>query len=375
MRVLVVGAGVIGASVAEAVARRRADVTVMDMRSPGRGASQASAGVLAPYTEAAGKTALFELCARSLGMFETFLGAIKERSGRSIEFACHGTVEVALSDLEAGHLKKTQAWLAQEKIQSDWIDTSDLRMLEPSIASSAMGALVIPSQGFVNVGALVAALVQSARLAGARFVSPAEAIEVIPSRDRVDVRVGADRLTFDHVVVAAGSWSRRVRVAGVPPLPVRPIRGQLLQLEWASGPMPSRVIWGPRCYTVPWPDGTLLVGATVEDVGFDEASTVDGVQTLTSAVVELIPDARHAALRGVRVGLRPATQDGLPIIGPLRSAPNVTIATGHYRNGVLLTPLTADMVCRYVLDRVADPMLKETTPDRFFPSIAQGARI
>jgi glycine oxidase len=374
MKVLVVGAGVIGASIAEAVARRGADVTVMDMRSPGRGASQASAGVLAPYTEAAGKTVLFDLCARSLGMFETFLAAIADRSGRAIESARRGTVEVALSDAEAAHLKTAQAWLAREAIASDWIGAAELRMLEPSIATSAAGALVIPSQGFVNVGALVAALVQSARLAGAKFVSPAEAIEVMPSRDRVDVRAGADRQTFDHVVIAAGSWSRRVRVAGVPPLPVRPIRGQLLQLAWASGPIPSRVVWGPRCYTVPWPDGTLLVGATVEDVGFDEASTVDGVQTLTAAVAELLPDARHAALREVRVGLRPATPDGLPVIGPLRSAPNVTIATGHYRNGILLTPLTADMVCRYVLDRVADPMMKEITPDRFFPSLAQGAR-
>ncbi len=374
MRVLVVGAGVIGAAVAEAAARRGVDVTVMDMRSPGRGASQASAGVLAPYTEAAGKSALFDLCARSLGMFESFLASVTEHGGRTIEFTRGGTVEVALSDVEATHLKKAHAWLAQEQIASDWIDARDLRMFEPSVTSSAVGALAIPSQGFVNVGALVTALVQSARLAGAEFVSPAEAIEVIPSRDRVDVRAGADRFTFDHVVVAAGSWSRRVRVAGVAPLPVRPIRGQLLHLGWSSGPIPARVVWGSRCYTVPWSDGTLLVGATVEDVGFDESSTVEGVQALTSAVIELIPDAKHAALRDVRIGLRPATPDGLPMIGPLRSAPNVTIATGHYRNGILLTPLTAEMVCRYIFDRETDPMMTATTPDRFFPSIAQGAR-
>jgi glycine oxidase len=375
VRVIVVGAGVIGVAIADALATRGADVTVLDMRSPGRGASQASAGVLAPFTEASGKTALFELCARSLALYDSFLASLAERSGREIEHVRNGTVEVALSAEEAGLLKSAHSWLTDRDISCQWLEPAELRMWEPSVAPSAVGALAIPSQGFVNVPAMVGALVQSARLAGATFISQAEALEVIPFRDHADVRAGAERYSADRVVIAAGSWSKRVRIANLPALPVHPIRGQLLHLRWNRGPMPTRVIWGHDCYTVPWHDGTLLVGATVEDVGFDEASTVDGVRQLTTSVARLIPDAQHAALAGVRVGLRPATSDGLPLIGPLTAAPTVTMATGHYRNGILLTPLTAQLVAASVLDDAADPLLAATTPDRFIGPIAHGVRI
>ena len=130
-------------------------------------------------------------------------------------------------------------------------------------------------------------------------------------------------------------------------------------------PPATRVVWGTDCYIVPWSDGTVLVGATVEDVGFDEASTVDGVRVLTDAVAELLPESRAAAVDEVRVGLRPETPDGLPIIGPSAVAPNVTFATGHYRNGILLTPLTAQLVSRYVLEGAIDPAMAATSPDRF----------
>lgn len=375
MRVVVVGAGVIGAAIADALAVRGADVTVLDMRSPGRGASQASAGVLAPFTEASGKTALFELCARSLSLYEGFLESLASRNGRPVESVRNGTVEVALSAEEVAHLKSSYAWLTEHGTPCEWLEPPDLRMWEPSAAPSAVGALVIPSQGFVNVPAMVGALVQSARLAGATFISQAEAVEVVPFRDHADVRAGAERYSADRVVIAAGSWSKRVRIANLPPLPVHPVRGQLLHLRWNRGPMPTRVIWGHDCYTVPWHDGTLLVGATVEDVGFDEASTIEGVRLLTTAVARLIPDAQHAALADVRVGLRPATPDGLPLIGPLAMAPTVTLATGHYRNGILLTPLTAQLVAASVLDGATDPLLASTTPDRFVRPIAHGARI
>ena len=365
MRVVVVGAGVIGAAVAEALAARGAEVTVIDMRSPGRGASLASAGVLAPYIEAHGQTTLLDLCARSLDLFDPFLMGVRERSGRVVDYSRSGTLEVALSDDEAARLETARAWLDETGVRNEWLEGDALRAAEPAVSAAAIGALCIHSHGFVHVPALVAALVQSARLSGAVFESPVEAVEVAPVAGRVDIRAGARHYTADHVVIAAGSWSRRVRVAGQAALPVRPIRGQLLHLQWAGGPPATRVVWGSACYTVPWTDGTLLVGATVEDVGFDESTTVAGVQSLTAAVIQLLPDTRHAGVREVRVGLRPSTVDGLPIIGPSSFAPNVTYATGHYRNGILLAPLTASLVSRYVFDRVVDPAMSATSPDRF----------
>jgi len=365
MRVVVVGAGVIGVAVADALAVGGAEVTVIEMRSPGRGASQASAGVLAPYTEAHGKTTLLELCARSLDQFDRFLSAVRERSGRAVEYSRTGTIEVALTAAEAMPLQAAHTWLNNAGVASEWMNTAQLRSIEPAVSPSAVGGLLIGTHGFVQVSALVAALVQSARFGGATFESPVEAVGIDPRKTHVDVRAGARSYQADHVVVAAGSWSRRVRVAGQPVLPVRPIRGQLLHLTWAGGAPPARIVWGSRCYTVPWTDGSLLVGATVEDAGFDEASTVDGVRALTDAVAELLPGSRAAAVDEVRVGLRPETPDGLPIIGPSATAPNVTFATGHYRNGILLTPLTAELVSRYVLEGVIDPVMAATSPDRF----------
>jgi len=197
------------------------------------------------------------------------------------------------------------------------------------------------------------------------FESPVEAVEIMARPNHVDVRTARQRYTAGAVVVAAGSWSRRVRVEHQPPLPIRPVRGQLLHLEWPTATPPARVVWGPKCYTVPWSDGSLLVGATVEEVGFDERSTAIGVHGLLTAAIELLPDASRASIEAVRVGLRPATPDGLPAIGPLGRAPRVTVATGHYRNGILLAPLTADLVTRQILDEQLDPVLDLTTPDRF----------
>lgn len=154
-----------------------------------------------------------------------------------------------------------------------------------------------------------------------------------------------------------------MRVTGTTMPVVRPIRGQLLHLAW-MGPRPALFVWGAACYTVPWSDGSLLVGATVEDVGFDEHSTVAGVDSLTSAVRRLLPASARAAVEAVRVGLRPATPDGLPWIGPLSAAPRVVMAAGHYRNGVLLTPLTADLVSRLIVDGESDPALAVTSPNR-----------
>jgi glycine oxidase len=367
VKVLVVGAGVIGAALADELASRGATVTVLDMRSPGRGASQASAGVLAPYIEAR-DTPLLQLASRSLGLYDEFVARASDRSGESIEYARTGTLEIALTDDDAERLKAAKTWLDGNRVANEWLESSELRSFEPTATSTATAGLLISQHGFVGVGSLVGALVQSARLRGAWFESPVEVAHVEPHIDRVDVRAGDRHYSADHVVIATGSWSRRVHVTGVPELPVRPLRGQLVHLRWpAAAERPSRVVWGPRCYTVPWSDGSLLVGATVEDVGFDEGTTVAGVRDLMDAVGELLPKSWQASIEGVRVGLRPATPDGLPAIGPFRGVPRVSAATGHYRNGILLAPLTAEIVATYLLDGASDPALLLTTPTRFVP--------
>ena len=145
---------------------------------------------------------------------------------------------------------------------------------------------------------------------------------------------------------------------------MRPIRGQLLRLAWQGQPL-SHVIWGKDCYVVPWRDGTILVGATVEDVGFDERTTAAGVRDMLDAVCELLPEAWRATFIDARAGLRPATPDELPIIGPSPTVEGLVYATGHYRNGVLLAPLTAAIVADLIMDGRRDPALTLTSPDRY----------
>lgn len=366
MNIVVVGAGVIGASISKALAKRGASVTVLDMRGPGRGASWASAGLLAPYTEAQEKTPLLDMGIRSLALFDKFIENTQAASGQStrIEYARTGTFEVAFTDDDAAHLTSVKSWLDRTGAASEWLEGAAARMFEPSIAPEVRGGLFIPQHGFVGVNSLVTALVNAARFAGATIESPIEAVDVTHNRQGVVVRAGDRRYEADRVVIAAGSWSRRVRVAGLAPIPVRPVRGQMLHLRWTAERKPARPVWGPGCYTVPWSDGTVLVGATVEEVGFDESTTVAGLQSLTAAVSRMLADASTAAVIDARAGLRPATADGLPIIGISQTAPNVMFATGHFRNGILLAPLTASMVETALLDGRMDAMMTVTSPER-----------
>ena len=364
MHVIIIGAGIIGAAIAEELAIRGAEVSVIDMRGPGRGASWASAGLLAPYTEADPASPLLAMGVRSLSLFDAFIARVRERSGRHVEYARTGTLEVAMTPEEAAHLTPALSAFATTNAAPRWIDPEELLRFEPQVTPATQGALFVPAHGFVDVPSLVAALVQSARLAGASFEAPAQAATIDTDRDGVTVVAGTSTRRADHVVVAAGTWSSRVRFRNVAALPVRPVRGQLLRLAWPGDARPARVVWTTQCYTVPWSDGTLLVGATSEDVGFDESTTATGVQTLLAAAIRALPAAATARLIDVRAGLRPASADGLPYIGARQRTPRVTFATGHFRNGILLAPLTAAMVASSVLDDAPDAMEQWTSPNR-----------
>ena len=215
-----------------------------------------------------------------------------------MQYARGGTLEVALNEHEAARLRDMQAWLGERHVECEWVAAEDLARVEPAVTSNAVGGLLIPGQGFVAVGALVHALVQAARFSGAVFETPVEAVRVESSADHVEVRAGDTRYEADAVVVAVGTWSGRVKIVGAPPLPVRPVRGQLLQLSWTGPTLPRRPVWGARAYTVPWQPDALLVGATVEEVGFDERSTVAGIRDLLDGVAELLPGASGSVARG-----------------------------------------------------------------------------
>jgi glycine oxidase len=368
VRILVVGAGVIGCAVAFECARRGAQVRVLDPRRPGGGATHASAGILAPYIEGHNPE-LRELGSRGMTAYEPFLAALAEAVATPPEHGWSGTLQAAFDDEGARQLTDLARTLAENHVEHSRLDGSAARAFEPALSPRVIAALEIPAHGYVVPDALVAALVEAATRHGATFTTAqVTAIAVAGTAARVEIQTGnaIEPVDGDAVVLAAGSWVSAVRgvssAAGAPA--VRPIRGQLLRLKTCA-PISSRVLWGPGCYVVPRHDNTVLVGATVEDVGFDERATLGGVRALVDAAAALVPGLDAAALEEVRVGLRPATADELPIIGPSATMPQVFYAAGHYRNGVLLAPLTAGLVADLVLDGRADAALEGLRPARF----------
>ncbi len=362
--VIVVGAGIVGCTVAYELATAGAAVRVLEPRAPGQGATRASAGILAPDIEGHGSALLRSLGRRSIAMYERFIARLRADSGHEIVYQRNGTFDLAFSDGDVDRLTALAAALQQDDIESRWVPASGFDEFEPLASKQALGALVIPNHGFVGVTSLTLAAAAAAERRGASFLLNTGAIRIFPlPRGRVGVQSSTAEWEADRVVLAAGSWSSLVTIVDAERVPVKPIRGQLIQLRTDPGVI-HRVIWGPDGYLVPWPDGSVLVGSTVEDVGFDESHTDEAVARLRAAAASLVPALTNAELSSVRTGLRPKGPDDLPILGRSIAVPGLIYATAHYRNGVMFAPLTVQLVGDLVFDRADDPALRDLDPAR-----------
>ncbi len=318
--------------------------------------------MLAPYIEGhAG--ALRHLGLASLALYDNFIARVATDAGRRIEYRRTGTLQVARHDADVQQLEQDRAVLIELGAVHSYLDGDAVRRLEPALAEDVCAGIVIPSHGYVGVTSLVTALGEAARAAGATL-SATEVHGVARVAGVLQLETADGTVTSDAVVLAAGSWSGGILVHSAPSAPVHPVRGQLLQLRFDRPPL-THVVWGAGGYLVPWEDGRLLVGATVEDVGFDEGVTTDGVQQLLERAQTLLPSAQSATCDGARAGLRPATPDELPIIGASATVAGLYYATGHYRNGVLLAPLTAGVIADLVLGRGGRDEFALVRPDRF----------
>jgi len=361
--VAVIGAGVIGEAIAYELASRGASVTLLDARGVGLGATQASAGMLVPYLEGLGRP-LLPLAVASLGMYDDFVARVSADSGVRVGYCRTGSLQVTTGSEPLNELQAMAAGAKAAGLECELLGASAARIAEPLLAHDVSAALLIRSHGFVVAADLLEALSAGGVRRGVRVRVSARVARITYAGDHLEVCLDNGRLAAQHVVVAAGSWSGRVVIEGVPPLPVKPVRGQLLELAW-DGVAPRRIVWNSRCYLVPSRAGTILVGATVEDAGFDERTTVGGVRDLLESACCLLPSLEQATFAGARVGLRPATEDEMPIIGRSVKLPGLVYATGHYRNGVLLAPLTARAVADLILDNRDDALLASAAPQRF----------
>ena len=335
------------------------------MRTPGQGATRASAGILAPFIEGHGSELLRDLGKRSLDLYDQFMMQLAEDSGEQIVYQRNGTFELAFSNDDVDRLGALSAQLEQKGVEAKWIAPEAFSDFEPQASTKSLGALMIPTHGFVAVTEVTLSAARAAMKLGARFKDAVGAVRIfpLPSR-RVAVQTAAATWEADRVVLAAGSWSTHISIQGADTVPVKPIRGQLIQMKADPGAI-RRVIWGPNGYLVPWPDGSVLIGSTVEDVGFDENHTEEAVARLRDAAIELVPALASAEITSIRTGLRPKGLDDVPMLGHSRVVPGLIYATAHYRNGVLFTPLTVQLVGDLVFDRAADPALRDLDPARF----------
>ena len=361
--VAVVGAGVIGTAITYELVTRGASVTLLDCRGAGLGSTQAAAGMLVPYIEGFGRP-LLPLATQSLEMYDAFVDRVSRDADIGIGYRRTGSLQVVTADQPIDELRHIAADARAAGLECELLDEQATREAEPQLTPEVSAALFMKAHGFVVTADLSGALTAAAIKHGARVRVPARARRIEHRDGHIGIHLDNDAtVTAHHVVIAAGSWSGCLDIEGIPALPVRPIRGQLLQLA-SDAPALNRIVWGPRCYLVPVSSGSILVGATVEDAGFDERTTVAGVRDLLDAACDLVPHLWHATFVGARVGLRPATVDEMPIIGRSRKMPGLVYATGHYRNGVLLAPLTARAIADLILDNHDDPLLKAAAPQR-----------
>ncbi len=360
--VVVIGAGVQGCGVALRLAQAGRSVAVLERSVPGAEASSAAAGILSPGVEALEAGPFYDLCAASLARYRAFAEELERLSGVWVGYRQLGTLEVALDDDFAQVLAGRAAKLQKNAIPVEVLDGEQARRLEPGLSPETRGALFFPTEASIDARLLARALYISACRAGARFLTGSVLRIVVEGGRAVGVDHESGRISAETVVLAAGAWSLQVEGNGLPKGAVRPVRGQMAALD-TRPPLLSRVVFSHRGYIVPRPDGRILCGATMEDVGFQRAVTAGGLLHVLALACEIAPALEKAPFAECWSNFRPGSPDGEPILGA-GSVPGLFYATGHYRNGILLTPISADAVSAAVLGAKPPLDLSPFSPSR-----------
>jgi glycine oxidase len=346
--VVVVGGGVIGRSCAWRLAQRGARVAVLDDSADRPGATRVAAGMLAPVGELAfGEPELLKMTLAAAELYPEFVAELEAASSRETGYTKCGALHIALDRDEAGELRRVHELQRSLELGAVWLPPRPCRELEPGLTPSFNGGVSVPGEASVDPRALVTALARAGQAAGVE-IHPATKVEgALWERERiVGVRtIYEEELRAPTVVLAAGAWSGRAPwLPEHARPPVRPVKGQILELRSRDGLAPcTRILASERVYLVPRPDGRLIVGATVEEQGFDIAPTAGGVHELLREAYRLLPEVAEMELVEAAAGLRPGTPDNLPRVGP-SGVEGLIWATGHYRNGILLAPVAANAV-------------------------------
>lgn len=339
---IVIGAGLVGASAARALSASGRKVLLLDRGPAGAEASAAAAGMLAAQIEASADDPLLPLALAARDRYPELIATLERSGHRDLGLAAHGIALVALDDARARELEAQVEAQRALGLDTEWLGGKALAKRHPGIGAEARGALLSPRDGAVNNIALTAALVADARRLGVQIAEREQVTDLCVGSARVTgVRTAGAAYEADVVVLAAGAWASAIR--GLPrPVAVEPVRGQMALAPWPPGE-PKGILFGRGAYIVPRGDDALL-GSTMEQVGFEKATTADGIRHIRTETGALLPALLTQAIRKTWSGLRPMTPDGLPIIGRDPDVAGLFYATGHGRNGILLGPLTGEIV-------------------------------
>lgn len=351
--ILIIGGGVIGLSIARELDKRGAGkLAVVDRGRIGAEASWAAAGMLAPNAECHADDDLFRLCAASNQLYPELAADLLEETGIDIQLDRSGTLSLAFSDDEAAKLTGKYKWQRNAGISVESLTADEVSALEPETSPGVHSGYLYPNDWQVENRRLIAALRKYCELNSIELIENTEVTELVIENGVLEGgKFENGDFRADRVIVTAGAWTSKL----LPTPKVKPIRGQMISLAGVDSRILQRVIYSSRGYLVPRADGRILVGATVEDVGFTKEVTPEAIASLKAAAVEIAPSLADLSVTEAWAGLRPFIEGEMPVIGRVPDVENAFIATGHFRNGILLAPITAKMVVDEVFG--AEPAL------------------
>lgn len=350
--VLILGGGIIGMSTAYACAAAGLSVTVLEAETVASGSSGAAAGMLAPQVEAQQRDAFFELCLQGRAVHRKLAEILYDEIGVDVEYRQTGVLRVALEDREAVDLRGRQQWQVENGLHAEWIEPHELPSIEPLFHGAARwqiaGALYLPDEAQVRSPRLVRALASAVQRRGGIIHEGASVTHLLRAGDRVtgaESTVGS--FSAATTILAAGVWSGEIAATLGVHLPLQPIKGQIIAVD-SILQQPQHILWSGECYITPKADSQTIIGSTEEHAGYDRRPTLAGVFQLAEGATHLLPQFGKLPIANMWAGLRPALPDRFPAIGPIPGLEGLIIATGHFRNGILLGPLTGQIVADLV---------------------------
>lgn len=361
--VVIAGGGLIGGAIALELALAGLRVAIFEQGDPGREASWAGAGILSPAPENPATIPLVPLGKASQALYPEFVARVEEISGQDVGFRAKGTLEALFSRDAARELSTHVALHHGWGLKAEAISAEDARQLEPALSLELEAAVLRPDEASVDNRSLTHAVLEAARKKGVEIFAQREVQGIWREKQRcLGLLLKDERVSADWTVIAAGSFCAKIAGIGAY-APVRPAKGQMISLRDERVKI-ERVLWSDKIYLVPRNDGRILAGASVEYVGFDKNVTAGALVQILSSALELAPDLANARIDETWAGLRPDSPDHLPILGPT-DIDGLLIATGHFRSGILLTPVTAQLICEWVTQQRVSIDWERFSPLRF----------